>query len=491
MSARAGGRPFLLITGALLLGAYGVFLLRNTAFSAGGSDSSGYINTAGRLLEGTLVGRPRALDRFALRDDEVRTFIPLGFVPGPRPGTMAPYYPCGFPAHMAAAALVLGWQRGPFMVSPLAALGSVLLLYLLAREISLSRAWAGAAAVVFAVWPVMIYQAIQPMSDVVATFWALAAVFCAIKARGRLLLAAASGAAFGISVLVRPTSVLLVVPLAFALPLSARAISLFLGGGVPFAAALAVYNLRCYGDVLQSGYGKEGVREAIALGNFPPRLRHYGSWISTTLTPLAPMAWFGLLFDRKPAWRNRALLLSWFGSFFLLYCLYEPYDSFAFVRFLLPAAPGLVLGAALTVRDLADRLARPRMTGPIAIALLLLILFVEARVVKRVGILGTAEGESIYPRICTWAARTLPADAVVLSMAASGALEYYTSLSYARYERIERGQFPHLRAAFERRGGHVYALLFPFEVEDLARRLPGRWKKLGVLRDVTLWELED
>ncbi len=37
----------------------------------------------------------------------------------------------------------------------------------------------------------------------------------------------------------------------------------------------------------------------------------------------------------------------------------------------------------------------------------------------------------------------------------------------------------------------VYALLFPFEVEELARRLPGRWRKLGVLRDITLWELED
>jgi hypothetical protein len=76
-------------------------------------------------------------------------------------------------------------------------------------------------------------------------------------------------------------------------------------------------------------------------------------------------------------------------------------------------------------------------------------------------------------------------------MAASGALEYYTNLPYARYDWIEREQFPRLRAAVERRGGHVYALLFPFEVQDLARRLPSRWKKLGVLRDVTLWELED
>jgi len=479
------------LVGSFLIAGYGVFLLHYTCFSVGGSDSSGYLNTARRLVSGTLVSRPRTLDRFALPDTLVESFIPLGFVSGPRAGTMAPYYPSGFPAHMAGAAMLSGWERGPFLVSPLAALGSVLLLYLLGRELSLPRAWACAAAAVFAAWPVLIYQAIQPMSDAVATFWALAAVLCAVMARRRLFWAAASGAAIGIAVLVRPTSVLLVLPLAFALPFSGRAISLFLGGGIPFAAALAVYDLHCYGDVLHSGYGKAEVREAIALRNFSPRLRHYGGWIFRTVTPLVPLAWLSLLFDRKPPWRDRALLLSWFGSFFLFYCLYEPFDSFAFVRFLLPAAPALVLGAVLAVRDLADKLARPRVTAPVSIALLLLVLFVEGRAARRVGILGTAEGESIYPRICAWAARTLPADAVVLSLSASGALEYYTTLSYARYDWIQREQFPQLRASFERRGGRVYALLFPFEVEDLARRLPGRWKKLGVLRDVTLWELED
>src|SRR6266498_607495 len=125
---------------ALLLAGYGGFLLRYTSFSVGGSDSSGYLNTARRLASATLVSRPRTLERFALPDELLQIFIPLGFVEGPRPGTMAPYYPSGFPAHMAAAALLLGWERGPFLVSPLAALGSVLLLYLLAREVSLPRA---------------------------------------------------------------------------------------------------------------------------------------------------------------------------------------------------------------------------------------------------------------------------------------------------------------------------------------------------------------
>jgi hypothetical protein len=204
-----------------------------------------------------------------------------------------------------------------------------------------------------------------------------------------------------------------------------------------------------------------------------------------------PLAWLGLFFDRKPAWRDRALLLSWFGSFFLFHCFYEPYDSFAYLRFLLPAAPGLIIGAAIVVRGLVEGPARPRVMIPIAAVLLLTVLFAESSVTRSVGILTTAEGESIYPRICSWASRTLPADAVVLSMAASGALEHYTNLSYARYERIEPERYPGLRASIARRGSRIYALLFPYEVELLLARVPGRWKKVGVMRDVTLWKLED
>lgn len=491
MRTRDRGRRLFLLAAATLVAADGAFLLRNASFSVGGSDSSGYLNTARRMVSGTLVARPRTLDRLGLPDAEVETFLPLGFVVGPRPGTMAPYYPAGFPAHMAAAGLFAGWERGPFLVSPIAGVLCLPLVFLLARELSLSRAWAVAAAAVFAAWPVLIYQAIQPMSDTVAAFWALAAVLCAVKARRRVPWALASGAAVGTAVLVRPTSLLLAVPLAFALPLSVKAVALFVAGGIPSAAALAAYDLHCYGGIAQSGYRKAGAVGAIALENFPPRFRHYSGWILRTLTPLVPLAWLGLVFDRKPAWRDRWLLLSWFGSFLLFYCLYEPYDSFAFVRFLLPAAPGLILGAFLAARDLLEGLRRPRLAAAVSIALLLLILFVEARAVKTTGILFTAEGEAIYPRICAWAAQTVPAGSVVLSMTASGALENYTTLSHARYDWIEAARFPAFRASVTRQGGRLFALLFPFEVPDLFNRLPGRWEKIGVLRDVTLWEWKD
>lgn len=490
LEERGGNRLLPLLAAAFLLAGYAYFLVRNTAFSVGGSDSSGYMNTARRLVAGTLVGTPRALQRYALPNDLLQIFIPLGFVEGPRPGTMAPYYPSGFPAHMAAAAMLLGWQRGPFLVAPFAALFSLPLFYILARELSLSRAWAATAAAVFAAWPVLIGQAIQPMSDATATFWALAAVLCGVKARRRNAWALGAGAALGIAVLVRPTNLLLVIPLAFALPVTLRALALFFTGGVPFAAALAAYDLHCYGSLFQSGYGKTGLLGAVSLGNFPPRFRHYGGWILRSLTPLIPIAWIGLAADRRAAWRDRALLLSWFATFFLFYCLYEPYDSFWFVRFLLPGVAGLILGAFLAARDLATRLPRRGWLTAIGVASLIVVFWAEARSTRAVGLLNTARYESVYPEICGWAARTLPARSVVLSMAASGALEHYTDLAYARWDWIEPAKFPDLRRRIEERGGLWFALLFPFEAEEMFKQPRGRWKKIGVLRDVGLYELQ-
>jgi hypothetical protein len=480
-----------LALGGVFLAAYAILLLRHNSFSVGGSDSSGYLNTARRMVEGRLVERPRTLDRLGLPDQAVQLVTPLGFVPGPR-GTMAPYYPAGFPAHMAVAAQLFGWNLGPFLVSPLAAALCLPLFYLVARELALSPIWAAAGTALFAAWPVLIGQAIQPMSDATATFWSLASVLCAVKARRRALWALPSGAALGIAVLVRPTNLLLAVPLAFALPIAPAALALFAIGGIPFAALLAAFNLHCYGNALNSGYRQSRLFDAIALANFPPRLRHYGSWLFRSLTPLVPLAWLGLPFDRNVRWRDRALLLSWFGSFFLFYCLYEPYDSFGFVRFLLPAAPGLFLGALLTARDISARLpALPALRKVLAALLFTAVIFAEVRTLRMLGILGIGEGESVYPQICGWAAQTVPSGAVVLSMQASGALEHYTDLSYARWDWLTPEKFAELRARIRSRGGRVYALLFPFEWEQIPQHASGNWRKVGELRQVGLWELED
>ena len=192
VAGRASGDPnrafvpgiALLLAAASVAGLaiYGAYLYRHTCFAVGGSDSSGYANAARALVNGPLVSPVPGLERFGLAGSEATAFTPLGYVllHGP---SMAPKYPVGFPLHVAAAAQLAGWELGPYVVSPIAALLVLVLVFLVGRELGLPRGWAAAAAVILAACPVFVFQAIQPMSDVVATAWGLAAIFAALRSR--------------------------------------------------------------------------------------------------------------------------------------------------------------------------------------------------------------------------------------------------------------------------------------------------------------------
>ena len=50
-------------------------------------------------------------------------------------------------------------------------------------------------------------------------------------------------------------------------------------------------------------------------------------------------------------------------------------------------------------------------------------------------------------------------------------------------------RFAALRASTESRGHRWYALLAPFEQEEVRRNLPGDWREIDRVGDVALWEL--
>src|SRR6266508_3271326 len=200
--------------------------------------------------------------------------FPPAFEPGPRPGTMVPSDPPGLPLHIALGGLVAGWNYGPFVVSPFAALISVFLMYLVGRELGLTRLFSTAGAAVLALCPVFVYMAEQPMSDIVATMWSLAAILFALRSRRRETWAAEAGAAFGFAVLVRPADALLLIPLAFAIRLRLRTLLWFLLGAAPFAAAYLAWNQLAFGNPFRTGYS--GPVGGFFPSSFPERFRHYG-----------------------------------------------------------------------------------------------------------------------------------------------------------------------------------------------------------------------
>jgi Dolichyl-phosphate-mannose-protein mannosyltransferase len=482
-----------LFCGALLAG-YALVLYHHTSFVAGGSDSSGYLNCA-RLLAAGRVSEPiQALRKLGLSpSDFARVFIPLGYTTGVRPGTMAPIYPPGLPLHMAAAGIIGGWERTPFLVSPIAALACLVLLYLLGLEFRLPPTLALGGSALLACSPTFLGMAVQSMSDVLATAWSLAAVLAAYRARTRrgALWAALAGGAFAFGILVRPTNVLLLVPLVVALPLRPKIWLSFAAGGLPLALWLLAYNAAAFGNLFTTGYGSI-LSGSMAWGHFPDRARHYGFWIARLLSPLLPLAWLAVCVDRRAPLRDRAVLLSWFGSFFLFYCFYEVYDDWWSTRFLLPGLPAVILGALVVARDLLffggrDRPARGAILA--AVVLLAAALAVEARFITGKDVHKLYKGERIYPQACALARKRVPPNGIILSMQMSGALHYYTDLTFAMWNWLLPEQFALLRTSTESHGYRWYALLAPFEQEEVRKNLPGDWREIDRVRGVALWEV--
>lgn len=485
--------PFALLGSALLL-VYALLLFHHASRSVGGSDSSGYLNAARLFATGHLTEPIRGLERLGLSLEFAPVFVPLGYTPARQPGRMAGSYPPGLPLHMALAGKLGGWATAPFLVSPIAGLACLVLFYLLGRELRLPPAFAFAGSLLLAFLPTFVFIALQPMSDVVATAWVLAAIFAAYRARRGehvSIWAGLAGLAYGIGVVVRPTNAIVLAPLLFALPARPKSWLSFFAGGLPAAVLLLGYNSAVFGSPWATGY-QSLLAEGMAWANFPDRVRHYGYWIGRLLTPLVPVGWLAVAMDRRASLRDRAVLLSWFGVFFLFYCFYAVYEAWWYTRFLLPGVPALILGALVVARDLLirDGAARPpRWAAGIAVALLATALSVEIDFNEKNRVHRFYKSERVYPRASEMARRRLSEDDVIVSMQMSGALHYYTPLTYAMWNWLLPERFAVLRVSTESRGHRWYALLAPFETQEVRKNLPGDWREIDRVGDVVLWEL--
>jgi 4-amino-4-deoxy-L-arabinose transferase-like glycosyltransferase len=481
------------VTAIAALSLYGVYLYRHTCFAVGGSDSSGYANAARGFAQGELVVPIEGLSRFDLPASFGSIFTPLGYVLLPGHRTTAPMYPIGFPLHLALAGTLFGWEKAPYLVSPLAAIFCLIIMYAAGRELGLSRWAAVGGALLLASCPTFVFQAVQPMSDVTATFWTLVAVLAALKAREDRRWAAVAGFALGIAVLVRPLDVLLLLPLTLALPLGRRGLALFLLGGVLPAAFLFAYNNACFGSPFESGYSMTGHWGRFRLAYFPSHFSNYVRWTSSVLTPLVCLGWLALPFARRTPGRDRAFLFTWFASFLLAYSFYQPADQWWYTRFLLPGMPAIILAFLLVVRDLAlasSGFVRQGMAvaAVIAVALATALGFRNA---KSWSALDIWRGQAAFPRACLLAAERLPVGALVVSSDLSGALRYYTKLQPVRWDVLTGDSFGELRERAAVKGAHLFALLRNYEILMAKPHLPGNWTHLADLEDVSLWALED
>jgi len=481
------------------LAGYFALLVSHLASVAGGTDSSGYLNAGRGFAAGRIVHDIPILRDLALDNSHTVMFTPLGFVGGRKPGTMVPAYPPGLPLHNALIARLTGSESAPFLISPLAAIAAILLLYALSRELGLSRLSACCAGVIFAICPTTIFQAVQPMSDVLASAYALLAILGAVRSRRSDAWAFAAGAAFGIGVMVRPTNILVLIPLLIALGLKPRKLLLLALGALPFAIVTMGINEIAFGDPFKTGYGS--FREMLEVRNFPVRFRHYLYWISALMSFVVMPGGLLVVFLRRIPLRVRAMLTGWFLAFFIFYAFYGPYETWWYTRFLLPAIPSLIVGVLLVLESLEqwwrDRRVEVRVRGwrlrvPNGLLAALATSLVVATGLHHIttkAILGIGQGERVYIEATELVNRRVPTRSIVVAMQLSGALFYYSNRTALRWDFVEPDQFASLAAhAFNERY-EWYALLSDFEEKDFLRRLPGAWRPVATARHMRLWKL--
>ncbi len=461
---------------ALLMG-YGGFLAVYFVPVASGSDSSGYLNFADLLLRGRLIDDARPI--VGWRSDSPFATSPLGFLMEKETGRFVPTYPSGVPLQFAAAEWVLGRVPGMYVVGVGGALAAVILCYLVGREIGLSRTLAAVSAAMLAWNPVFLFVAIQPLSDVLATTWCLAAVWGVLRSRRGWGWAVFAGVAAAMAVLVRPTNLLVFPALLVWMP-SWRALGWFVLGGLPGAAWMAWYQNALYGSPLTSGYGD--VRSIFGWDNLGPTAAHYARWFPRFVPIVWILAAVALVRSLRAEGRSVLALSLWFGAIAVFYVFYDvTQEAWWCLRFLLPAMPALILGGALGIETMrrqwkGGRADRVWQWSVVAIAIWAAIL--GWRWSGKVNALGPSQAEAPYQEIATWIDEHAPRNAVVASLYASGAVHYYTRCAVLRWDMIERREFEEFSRTVNLDVQPVYALLFHEEAEQAFQRLPGGWEKL-------------
>jgi len=411
-----------------------VFATAWSSRAAGGSDSSCYGLMAKALAAGHLQPTS-ALAIDAPWPNAAITFAPGGFIPSPlHPDASAPICAPGMSVLMTPFAVIFG-RDAIFWLTPIAAAVLVLSAFVLAKH--LAGVMAGAtAAILTATSPIVMYQTVQPMNDIVTAALWMSAIACAGRA-----LAGPAGLLIGLAIMVRPNLAPLalgVVLIAVCGPFNAgpsrdrvRTAALMIAAALPGVIVMLWLNNALYGSPFSSGYG--AASGLFSTSHVPANVTNYSRAMFATqnVVPIAGV-FAPLVFDG--AKRNIASLLLLCAAIVVaIYLLYEPFPEWWYLRFLIPA---LVLLLALASAAATQVLSRANMSGVIPLlAVVLAIVGLRAAVAHDALALQAMEGR--YRETGELVRDRLPANAVVITEWQSGSVRFHADRDVVLWQSLD------------------------------------------------------
>jgi hypothetical protein len=475
------------------LALFALLIAVNVGAVAGGSDTSGYMHLARLLVNGHLHVPARTISGLSPSSAPPSLYTPLGFMPSFDGNGMVPTYPMGLPLLIALFLPIAGWNHAGDLTMILHSLAGLIVIYSLSRVFGLPRTWSILGTALVATSPLYIFMSLQAMSDVPSLVWTTAAILAALKCRERLPYALAAGGAMAVDVLLRPTNILALVPIGVALGVAPRRWILFILGGLPGAIFHAGHAIAAYGHLWDTGYGNN-FKYFFAASYVPETLLHYAHWVPILLTPIAAMS-LGLPFDKGIESRARWLIGSWIGVFVVFYSAYRcTHETWWYLRYLLPAVPAIVIASLLVCRSLTFRFAQRIGPRHFKFAVAIAIAFIAFNSYwwnRNLHDLDIGRGERKYGTVAEWMIKNLPSNSVCICTQMSGAIFYFTSFTFIRYESVNPANAQVIEAAIRTAKRPLYAVLFPYEMTDwnaLEGVMPGKWRQIGNVDDVTIWE---
>ncbi len=468
--ARLGAAGLLAAMAAIGLAVFG--FARGT-WAVGGSDSSCYGLMADAFARGRLQPSTPLVSTAPWPDAAV-TFAPGGFIPSPiHPNAAAPICAPGMSVLMAPLAALFG-ADAIFSLTPIAAATLVWCAFLIARRYAGGAAGV-TAAILTATSPIVLYQSVQPMNDVVtAALWLLA---IATIRRGAI-----AGVCVGVAILVRPNLAPLAALVA-ALPLvdadrdaAARwrqAMAVVIGA-MPGVIGVLLLNRALYGGMLTTGYGSAAqlfgtqyVRENVA--NYG-RAFAQTQYLVPALALLAPV-----VLDR--AHRGASLLLLAFaGAVTAIYLLYRPLPEWWYLRFLIPA---LVVLIVLTSAVMVRLVSRMGMSGLVPIIAVLLGIL-GARVAGERQAYRLQQMEGRYRHSGEIVRDRLPRNAVVITEWESGSIRFHAGRDVVLWQSMDPAWLDRAIAWLRSQGLQPYLLFERGEERSFRDRFRGQ-SEVGAL----------